>query len=88
MRPAAPNPFRTVTDIAFSVPRAMHATVRILDVAGRTVRVLHDGAVDAGSGRVSWDGRNEAGSRVPAGVYWSRIETPEGSVARRIVALR
>jgi hypothetical protein len=88
MHPAAPNPFAAATRIAWSAPRDTRATVRILDVAGRTVRVLHDGPVAAGEGRVDWDGRSSAGRPVPAGVYWSRIETPEGSVARKVIAVR
>ncbi|NNE44105.1 MAG: T9SS type A sorting domain-containing protein [Gemmatimonadetes bacterium] len=85
---AAPNPFRAATDIRFSMPRDERATVRILDVAGRTVRVLQDGVFVAGENTVRWDGRNNAGVKVPAGVYWSRVETAEGSVARKIVAVR
>jgi hypothetical protein len=88
LHPAAPNPFGGATRIAWSAPRDTRATVRILDVAGRTVRVLHDGPIAAGEGRADWDGRNAAGRPVPAGVYWTRIETPEGSVARKVVALR
>jgi flagellar hook assembly protein FlgD len=44
--------------------------------------------VPAGENTLNWDGRNAAGRMVPAGVYWSRIETAEGSVAKRIVAIR
>jgi hypothetical protein len=88
LRPAVPNPFRSATNIAYSLPREEQVRVRILDVAGRTVRVLGDGRAPAGENRVVWDGRNASGQEVPAGVYWARVETSGGSVARRIVALR
>jgi hypothetical protein len=88
LKAATPNPFATSTRIAFAMPHETRAVLRILDVTGRTVRVLHDGLLPAGEGDILWDGRNEAGQIVPAGVYWSRIETNAGSVARRIVAVR
>jgi hypothetical protein len=88
LRPAVPNPFRSTTSIAYTVPREDQVRVRILDVAGRTVRVLGEGRVPAGESRVVWDGRNASGDIVPAGVYWARVESSDGSVAKRIVALR
>lgn len=59
----------------------------IFDLAGRRVRRM--GTV-AGSGyhRIFWNGRNDDGSPVAAGVYWLRAEGPAGDRAGRIVITR
>jgi hypothetical protein len=62
---AAPNPFRTATVIRLGTTRT--GPVSIVDTQGRSVRRL-----EASAGRATWDGRNEAGVRLPPGTYWAR----------------
>ena len=45
------------------------ATVEIYDVAGRRVRTLYRGAVAGGTTDIGWDGNNEDGRAVAAGIY-------------------
>jgi hypothetical protein len=86
--PARPNPFTESTEIRFDLPWTAPVTVSIHDVAGRLIRTLADGPQDAGSHRLVWDGRNAAGSRVAAGVYYYRLETGTLAQSRKIVVLR
>jgi len=79
----APNPFADATVIRFANPRGTRAAVTIHDLAGRRVRRL---PVDGD--RAVWRGRGDDGGLVPAGVYWARVETADGVVARRITRLR
>jgi len=72
---ALPNPARAEQAIVFSLPTAGRARIEVLDVAGRLVRVLHDGTLAAGSRRISWDGRASSGARVPAGLYFVRLSS-------------
>jgi hypothetical protein len=69
----APNPFNPRTSLAFTLPRAQHLEAAVYDVTGRRVRVLHDGVVGAGPQRLEWDGGNDDGVRMGAGVYLARI---------------
>ena len=48
--------------------------VALFDLAGRTVRVLHDQPQIAGPIALSWDGTDGAGHLLPAGHYILRIE--------------
>jgi hypothetical protein len=73
MRPAFPNPFRERTRIAFDLPTAAHAALTIFDVAGRTVRRAEAADLPAGPWGFDWDGRNDHGARVAAGVYFYRL---------------
>jgi hypothetical protein len=81
---AGPNPFRSDVGIRWTAPDAGGgARLGIWDVTGR--RVLE--AVATG-GRWSWDGRDEAGRPVPAGVYFVRVETGDRVETLRVVRAR
>jgi flagellar hook assembly protein FlgD len=59
--------------------------IRVYDVTGRMVRRL---ALGAGwSGSVSWDGRDEEGNLVPAGLYFARLTGGSLHAQTRIVLL-
>jgi hypothetical protein len=65
---ASPNPFRDRAEIQVTGSAGQGATIQIVDAAGRTVRklVVADGAT-------AWDGRDDRGQRVAAGVYYATI---------------
>jgi flagellar hook assembly protein FlgD len=67
--------------------RSGSANVVVFDLAGRRVRTLFDGALEAGTHEWRWDGRDGAGRRVPGGVYLCRIDSGGASAAARVVLL-
>ena len=73
--------------IRFALPRSGHVSVRILDVAGRRVRAVLDGSLSAGVHQYEFDGKSDTGSRLPAGIYFYAIRTPDGMITRRLVRL-
>jgi hypothetical protein len=83
-----PNPFRTKAEIRFSLAEPGHVRARVHDVAGRLVRVLHDGPLPSGAAGVSWDGRDHLGREVPAGVYFVRVESERRAQVIPVVRLR
>jgi hypothetical protein len=83
-----PNPSRAQSSIAFALPRAGEATVRVVAVDGRTVATLARGALAAGPHVMAWDGRDRSGSIVAAGLYFAVVETQDGRAAARIVRAR
>ena len=84
----APNPFRTATEMRLDLPRMEVLTVTVHDLAGRRVRTLARGErFDAGTGRIAWDGRDDAGAAVGNGVYLARVES-ERAVRTAPVILR
>ena len=65
------------------------AAATIHDVAGRTVRrVLHEAPRAAGMHFAPWNGEDERGVAVGSGVYFIRLETPEGTRTSRLVRAR
>jgi hypothetical protein len=72
---ARPNPFNPATTIAYSLAGRSNVAIRVYDVAGRVVRTLVDGEVEAGEHVIVWDGTTDSGKHAASGVYFVRMET-------------
>lgn len=87
LAPNAPNPFNPSTEIAFSLSHdGTTVALRIYDLAGRLVRTLVDGTLDAGRHTARWDGADARGRPAPSGVYRYRLEV-SGEVHQRTMVL-
>jgi flagellar hook assembly protein FlgD len=84
---AAPNPSAGAARLTFTLPQAGPVRLRLFDLGGREVRALVEGAREAGTHTVAWDGRDARGNRVAAGVYFARLEAGGETLARRLVRL-
>lgn len=85
-RPSAQGDLRIVVSLREEGPA--FSEVAIHDLRGRRIRVLQ-GELDALHRVAVWDGRNEAGRPVPAGVYFFRSRTPAGdSGGGKVMLLR
>lgn len=65
----SPNPFNPSTTLKFNVPRSGCVSLKVYDVAGRLVRELHHGQLDAGQFSVNFDGAN-----LSSGTYFARLQ--------------
>ena len=83
-----PNPAGARSSIAFRLERPGAVRATIVDLTGRVVRELADGARSAGAQALEWDGMDEAGRPAPSGAYLCRIVAGEQSIATRFVLLR
>jgi beta-lactamase superfamily II metal-dependent hydrolase len=82
-----PNPSRGTTLLRFSLPRAGHARLEIVDVSGRTL-LREEGDLEAGVHSLRWDGHGPQGEPGGAGLYFVRLTTPWGARAERLVRLQ
>jgi len=88
LAPGRPTPFSSNTLIAYELFSASPVRLVVFDAQGRAVRRLVDGVVQMpGPYAVSWDGRDDGGRRVPAGVYFYRLDSAGESRALRTVKL-
>lgn len=60
----------------------------IFDAEGRLVEELHSGQLDPGTTTHTWNRRDSAGQRVPAGVYFARLTSAQDIATRCFVLLR
>ena len=77
---ASPNPFRGGVGLTFDLDKAERATLRILDLQGRTVLDLFTAELPQGSHRVTWGGWDDHHQPVAPGIYFVRLETGDGHV--------
>jgi len=65
------------------------SSVKVYDVKGRLVRtILSDEVLHPGNHTLGWDGTDEAGTEVAAGVYYCRLQIGERSLTQRVILLR
>lgn len=83
-----PNPVGSATRIRFSLPNGGPVSLTVYDVSGRRVRTLVDRDMGAGEFEVRWNGTDERGSAVSAGVYFYRLVAERKTLTRRMVILR
>lgn len=68
-----PNPAPGRVTLGFRLHRPGRVEVDVLDVAGRRIRSLPAPVRGSGEGRLEWDGRDDHGRRLAAGVYILRV---------------
>jgi hypothetical protein len=85
----APNPFRESTTVVYRAHPGTTVRIEIFDAGGRRVRSLdaNRSAAANGIGRIAWDGRDDAGARVPAGVYFAKLTAGTFTSSRTIIRI-
>jgi photosystem II stability/assembly factor-like uncharacterized protein len=79
MLTASPNPFNPALVLRFRTDSAGPARLRVYDARGRVVRTLVDHTLAAGDHAARWDGRDDGGHLMAAGVYLARLQPPTGA---------
>jgi hypothetical protein len=89
LAPNYPNPFRRQTTIEYAVKQAGRTTLTVYNLLGRRVKTLTSREHTPGTYTLAWNGRNNAGQRVPSGVYVYRLTTPSGQhLTRKMTVVR
>jgi hypothetical protein len=83
-----PNPFNPGTTISFSCPQPSEVTLTIYDLQGQRVRQLVRGEMAAGQHKTYWNGQDEQGKVVAAGIYFYQIEAKLLSSGQRSTAVK
>ncbi|MDE2812147.1 MAG: T9SS type A sorting domain-containing protein, partial [Gemmatimonadota bacterium] len=82
-----PNPFNPAVVIPLDLATDAAGALTVYDVLGRRVRQVWQGPLRAGSHRFVWDGRDEAGKAVAAGVYIYKVEIDGQMEAKKTTKL-
>ncbi|MBK8166930.1 MAG: hypothetical protein IPK64_13385 [bacterium] len=85
---AYPNPFNPTIRLECAQVSAGEVTIRVFDVSGRLVRVLHSGAKSEARFVVDWDGTDDSGRLVAAGVYFAHGRFGEVEDVRKVMLLK
>jgi hypothetical protein len=80
-----PNPFSQKTDISFELNKAQDVSLKIYNLKGQLVRDLSSGSFAKGTHKISWDGRDNSGSAVSHGIYFSKLEADGKTLTRKLL---
>jgi PKD repeat protein len=83
-----PNPFNPATQITWTQPEAGRVELAIVDASGRRVRILVRGSYPAGLHAAEWNGRDEAGRTMAAGVYFYMLDAGGAHLTRKMLLLK
>jgi hypothetical protein len=83
-----PNVFKNTVSISYEVADDAPVSLRIYDVAGRSVKTLVNEHKPAGRYVVTWDRTANDGHRIGTGVYFIRVEHKETVVLRKVLAVQ
>ena len=85
---AKPNPLNPRTTLTFTLSRSGRVQVSVYDMQGRLVNKLLDENRAAGPQSLVWDGSNARNGHVSSGVYFFRIQAPEGQAVQRVAVVK
>lgn len=86
LAPARPNPARQAAILSFTLAEPAPVDLTVYTVSGQAVRTLVRGEKGAGLHQIAWDGRDDRGRRLAAGIYSLRAEAA-GEVRTQSIVL-
>ncbi|MEZ4648256.1 MAG: FlgD immunoglobulin-like domain containing protein [Candidatus Eisenbacteria bacterium] len=84
---AVPTVLRDQVTLEYDVPVTGVVSVDVYSSDGRLQRSLVDAVVPSGTKTVVWDGRDDRGASLPAGIYLVRARTETSTASSRVVIL-
>ena len=84
-RMTSANPSSGEASFALSLPDRNPVDLSIFDVHGRLVRTVTDASLEAGTHSLAWNGRDDEGRDVPAGLYLARLTTKEDRQVVKVI---
>ncbi|MFO7890071.1 MAG: PKD domain-containing protein [bacterium] len=72
-----PNPFNPSTTIPIDVDKYTDVNLSIYNIRGQLVKTLYDGNLEPGEHYHTWDGTDNSGTGVAAGVYIAMLDNGE-----------
>lgn len=83
-----PNPFNPRTTLAFELAHESMVQLDIIDMRGRSIRVLIQRVHSSGHHSVSWNGTDDNGQSVPSGHYFARMKAGEEIISQPMMLVR
>ena len=83
-----PNPFNPITVIDYAIPEPTHVRLVVYDILGRQITKLVDRVDNPGYQSIKWNGTNDYGQLVSAGMYFYHLQAGKFSKVRKMVLLK
>ena len=83
-----PNPFNPTTEIGYSIPENTFVSITIYNVQGKSIQSLVNQNQGAGFHQINWNGKDEKGISMPAGMYFYTIQTEKFKDTKKMILLK
>ena len=83
-----PNPFNPSTTIEYQIPQTGLVQIYIFNVQGRMMRRLDNSIHQAGTQRIVWDGRDNAGAQAASGVYFCQVKFLGKAITKKLMFIK
>ena len=83
-----PNPFNPTTVIRFDIPMETKVRLVVYNMLGQKVKTLEQSTLSPGYHSIVWNGTNDQGLRVSAGMYFYQVQTNEFVKTKKMVLLK
>ena len=88
LHPAYPNPFNTSTALNYQLFANSMVKIDIFNILGYRVKTVLNEKQTPGYKTIVWDGKNESGLPVGAGLYFYQLQTPTYIHTKKMVLVR
>ncbi|MDA0684254.1 MAG: hypothetical protein O2797_04960 [Bacteroidetes bacterium] len=88
LEPLFPNPFTESATLRYNLEAPSRIRIRVADMLGRIQRHFPQRYLQPGVYEEKWDGRNDAGIRVPTGGYILLIDIGESMETKKVLFLQ
>ena len=86
--PAYPNPFNPSTTITYGINEDSNVNILIYDITGQLITTLLNTEQLQGWHSMLWNGTNQQGEQVPAGIYLSKITSGSDVKTTKLMLLK
>jgi fibronectin type 3 domain-containing protein len=83
-----PNPFNSSTTISFGIPHSGYVALRVYNIHGDMISTLVDKNLAAGYHSISWDGMDNVGQTVSAGLYFFHLQAGTFSKTNKMILIK
>jgi hypothetical protein len=83
-----PNPFNSVTNITFSVPKKSFIKITIYDILGNEINTICDEEIEKGIYTIQWNGLDNFNNSVSSGIYFINFNSLNYSKTIKAVLLK
>ncbi|MEO0127957.1 MAG: S8 family serine peptidase [candidate division WOR-3 bacterium] len=83
-----PNPTKGMVRINYAIPKAGRVTLKIYNCLGQVVRTLVDVEKEPGFYSIIWDGKDDAGRKLSAGIYFYQMSSDNFVDTKKTVLLK
>ncbi|MBI4931604.1 MAG: T9SS type A sorting domain-containing protein [Bacteroidetes bacterium] len=82
-----PNPFNDFVKISYELTQPAETYISVYNIYGSEIKQLAHQNNSAGTYSIFWDGKNSAGTKVPAGIYFYTIHAGKSESCGKIILL-